>query len=96
MRNHEGDVIGVLQLINAQRPGSTEVVAFSQADQSLVESLASQAAIALSNRLLLNQLEELFEAFIGLINLAIDERTHHTGGHCQRVHRADHNAGTGH
>ncbi|MDD2811664.1 HD family phosphohydrolase [Rhodoferax sp.] len=85
LRNHEGDVIGVLQLINAQRPGSTEVVAFSAADQSLAESLASQAAIALSNRLLLTQVEDLFEAFIGLINLAIDEKSHYTGGHCQRV-----------
>ena len=85
MRNHEGEVIGVLQLINAQRPDSTEVVNFSVADQSLVESLASQAAIALTNRLLMTQLEELFESFINLINLAIDEKSHYTGGHCQRV-----------
>ncbi len=85
MRNHEGEVIGVLQLINAQRPGSIEVVSFSSSDQSLVESLASQAAIALTNRLLMTQLEELFESFINLINLAIDEKSHYTGGHCQRV-----------
>ena len=85
MRNHEGEVIGVLQLINAQRPGSTDVVSFSSSDQSLVESLASQAAIALTNRLLVSQLEELFESFINLINLAIDEKSHYTGGHCQRV-----------
>ncbi len=85
MRNHEGDVIGVLQLINAQEPGTSDVVAFSAADQQLAESLASQAAIALSNRLLMTQLEDLFEAFIGLINLAIDEKSHYTGGHCQRV-----------
>ena len=85
MRNHEGEVIGVLQLINAQRPGSSEVVNFSSSDQSLVESLASQAAIALTNRLLVSQLEELFESFINLINLAIDEKSHYTGGHCQRV-----------
>ena len=85
MRNHEGDVIGVLQLINAIKPGTHEVLAFSYPDQRLVESLASQAAIALSNRLLMTQLEELFEAFIGLINLAIDEKSHYTGGHCQRV-----------
>jgi HD-GYP domain-containing protein (c-di-GMP phosphodiesterase class II) len=51
----------------------------------LVESLASQAAIALSNRRLLTQLEELFESFVGLINLAIDEKSHYTGGHCERV-----------
>ncbi|MEP6971730.1 MAG: HD domain-containing phosphohydrolase [Betaproteobacteria bacterium] len=85
MRNHEGEVIGVLQLINAQRDGSTEVVPFSGSDQSLVESLASQAAIALTNRLLIGQLEALFESFINLINLAIDEKSHYTGGHCQRV-----------
>ena len=85
MRNHEGEVIGVLQLLNAQKPGSTEVVSFSSSDQSLVESLASQAAIALTNRLLISQLEELFESFINLINLAIDEKSHYTGGHCQRV-----------
>jgi len=85
MKNHEGEVIGVLQLINAQLPGTTEVVAFSSADQSLVESLASQAAIALTNRMLMSQLEALFESFISLINLAIDEKSHYTGGHCQRV-----------
>ncbi len=85
MKNHEGEVIGVLQLINAQQPGSTTVVPFSVSDQSLVESLASQAAIALTNRLLMSQLEALFESFINLINLAIDEKSHYTGGHCQRV-----------
>ena len=85
MKNHEGEVIGVLQLINAQAPGTAEVVPFSVADQSLAESLASQAAIALSNRLLMTQLEELFESFINLINLAIDEKSPYTGGHCQRV-----------
>ena len=85
MKDHEGEVIGVLQLINAHKPGTKEVVPFSSADQSLAESLASQAAIALTNRLLMTQLEELFESFINLINLAIDEKSHYTGGHCQRV-----------
>ena len=85
LKDHEGEVIGVLQLINAQRPGSKEVVPFSLADQSLAESLASQAAIALTNRLLMTQLEALFESFINLINLAIDEKSPYTGGHCQRV-----------
>ncbi len=85
MKDHEGEVIGVLQLINAHKPGTQEVVPFSLADQSLAESLASQAAIALTNRLLMTQLEELFESFINLINLAIDEKSHYTGGHCQRV-----------
>jgi HD-GYP domain-containing protein (c-di-GMP phosphodiesterase class II) len=85
MKDHEGDVIGVLQLINAKHPEGSEVVPFSSADQSLAESLASQAAIAITNRSLMTQLETLFEAFISLINLAIDEKSHYTGGHCQRV-----------
>ena len=85
MRNHEDQIIGVLQLINALDPGSGEIVAFSASDQRLTESLASQAAIALSNRMLINQLEQLFESFINLINSAIDEKSPYTGGHCQRV-----------
>ncbi|OGA40503.1 MAG: phosphohydrolase [Betaproteobacteria bacterium RIFCSPLOWO2_12_FULL_68_19] len=85
MRNHEREIIGVLQLINAQDPHSGEIVAFSPSDQRLAESLASQAAIALTNRMLINQLEQLFESFINLINSAIDEKSPYTGGHCQRV-----------
>jgi HD-GYP domain-containing protein (c-di-GMP phosphodiesterase class II) len=85
MRNHENETIGVLQLINAQDPRSGDIVAFSASDQRLAESLASQAAIALTNRMLINQLEQLFESFINLINSAIDEKSPYTGGHCQRV-----------
>ncbi|HUY02022.1 MAG TPA: HD domain-containing phosphohydrolase [Rhodocyclaceae bacterium] len=85
MKNHENEIIGVLQLINSQDPASGEVVAFSDADQRLAESLASQAAIALTNRQLINQLEALFESFIEMINMAIDEKSPYTGGHCQRV-----------
>jgi HD-GYP domain-containing protein (c-di-GMP phosphodiesterase class II) len=85
MKDHEGEVIGVLQLINAIDPATGRVRAFSYADQSLAESLASQAAIAINNRSLMLQLEDLFESFVGLINLAIDEKSSYTGGHCQRV-----------
>ncbi len=85
MKNHESEIIGVLQLINSQDPNSGKIVPFSPEDQHLVESLASQAAIALTNRQLINQLEELFESFVNLINLAIDDKSPYTGGHCQRV-----------
>ncbi len=84
MKNHGGAVIGVLQLINAKSPDGS-VRAFSTADQQLVESLASQAAIALNNRQLIDQLEQLFESLIKLINSAIDEKSPYTGGHCDRV-----------
>jgi len=85
MKNHDNEIIGVLQLINPRNDETGEIVTFSAADQRLAESLASQAAVALTNRLLINQLEELFESFIGMINTAIDEKSPYTGGHCQRV-----------
>ena len=40
MKNHDLELIGVLQLINARDPDTGEVITFSQADQSLAESLA--------------------------------------------------------
>jgi HD-GYP domain-containing protein (c-di-GMP phosphodiesterase class II) len=85
MRDHEGEIIGVLQLLNAKDLEKGKVCSFSKADEQLAESLASQAAIALTNRRLISQLEELFESFITLINGAIDEKSPYTGGHCQRV-----------
>jgi len=85
MRNHENEIIGVLQLINAQDRESGTIVPFSGDDQQLLESLASQAAIALTNRRLIWQLEELFESLIQLINTAIDDKSPYTGGHCARV-----------
>ena len=83
--DHRSDTIGVLQLINALDPATGEPVAFSPATQQLCEALASQAAIAISNRALVIQLEELFLALITLINNAIDEKSPYTGGHCNRV-----------
>jgi HD-GYP domain-containing protein (c-di-GMP phosphodiesterase class II) len=85
MKNHEGDIIGVLQLLNATDPASSRVIAFAEEDQRLAESLASQAAIALTNRLLIQQMEVLFESLIELINTAIDDKSAYTGGHCKRV-----------
>jgi HD-GYP domain-containing protein (c-di-GMP phosphodiesterase class II) len=85
MRDHENEIIGVLQLLNRLDPVSGKVAEFSDADQRLAESLASQAAIALTNRNLIVQLEQLFESFINMINTAIDEKSPYTGGHCQRV-----------
>jgi len=85
MKNHEDEIIGVLQLINAKDAHTGAIVPFGTAEQHLAESLASQAAVALTNRLLINQLEDLFESFISLINSAIDDKSPYTGGHCQRV-----------
>lgn len=85
MKNHENEIIGVLQLINAQHRLDNSIIPFTDTDQNLVESLSSQAAIALTNRQLINQLENLFESFIKLINAAIDDKSPYTGKHCERV-----------
>lgn len=85
MMNHESEIIGVLQLINATDKNTGEIIPFSADNQEIVEALSSQAAIALTNRMLNLQLEELFESFIGLINHAIDDKSPYTGGHCNRV-----------
>jgi HD-GYP domain-containing protein (c-di-GMP phosphodiesterase class II) len=85
MANHENEIIGVLQLINAIDPLTKEIIAFSESHQRLVESLASQAAVALTNQNLIKGLKHLFESFIKLIADAIDEKSPYTGGHCQRV-----------
>ena len=85
MKDHENEIIGVLQLINAIDPQTNKIIAFSDAHQRLVESLASQAAVALTNKNLIHGLKNLFESFIKLIADAIDEKSPYTGGHCQRV-----------
>ncbi|MBK6982300.1 MAG: GAF domain-containing protein [Betaproteobacteria bacterium] len=85
MKNHEGEIIGVLQLLNAVDAATGGVTAFGDEDRRLAESLASQAAIAITNRFLIQQLEVLFESLIELINTAIDDKSPYTGGHCKRV-----------
>jgi HD-GYP domain-containing protein (c-di-GMP phosphodiesterase class II) len=85
MKNHEEEVIGILQLINAIDIDTHEIIPFSQANQSLVESLASQAAVAMTNQNLIEGLKGLFEAFIEMMAEAIDQKSPYTGGHCRRV-----------
>lgn len=85
MLNHESELIGVLQLINAIDPVNNQLTTFSETDQRFIEALASQAAIALSNQELIFQLENLFESLVNLINIGIDEKSPNTGRHCQHV-----------
>ncbi|MDO9585807.1 MAG: HD domain-containing phosphohydrolase [Syntrophales bacterium] len=85
LQNHENDIIGVLQLLNAQDSATGEVINFSYEYQQMTESLASQAAVALSNNRLIHDLENLLESFITTIATAIDEKSPYTGGHVRRV-----------
>ncbi|WP_019140311.1 HD family phosphohydrolase [Noviherbaspirillum massiliense] len=85
MQDHEGELIGVLQLINARHRRSGEIHPFTETDQRFIEALASQAAFAITNQQLIARLEDLFESFVKLINLCIDEKSPHTGRHCEHV-----------
>jgi HD-GYP domain-containing protein (c-di-GMP phosphodiesterase class II) len=85
MLNQENDVIGVLQLLNATDPVTGEVISFSSECEEITMSLASQAAVTLSNHRLVHDLENLLESFIKTIAAAIDEKSPYTGGHVRRV-----------
>ncbi len=84
LKNHEREIIGVLQLINAQGVDG-QVQPFSEVDRRLAESLASMAAVALTQQQLVNDLQNLFESFIRMIANAIDDKSPYTGGHCRRI-----------
>lgn len=85
MRDHYGDVIGVLQLLNATNFTTGDVTTFSQDYENLTESLASQAAVSITNAKLISNMAELFEAFVKVMATAIDEKSPVTGGHIRRV-----------
>jgi len=85
MTNHENEITGVLQLLNARDRKTGEVSSFSALDQQVVESLASQAAITVTNHSLIKAQKELFDSMIHLIASAIDEKSPYTAGHCRRV-----------
>jgi HD-GYP domain-containing protein (c-di-GMP phosphodiesterase class II) len=84
LKNHNGYVIGVLQLINA-KDASGQVIPFSDSIVPMVSALASQAAVSIDNRMLIEELKQLLDSFIGVIAAAIDTKSPYTGGHCQRV-----------
>ena len=85
MTDHAGDLVGVLQLINAQDRETGEIRTFSDTDQRFIEALAGQAAVALTNQQLVVQMEALLESLVNLINIGIDEKSPYTGRHCQFV-----------
>jgi HD-GYP domain-containing protein (c-di-GMP phosphodiesterase class II) len=84
LKNHDAEVVGVLQLINA-RDAAGVVVPFAAETVPLIEALASQAAVALDNQMLLEAQKNLFRAFLQVFASAIDAKSPYTGGHCRRV-----------
>ncbi|MBO4519710.1 MAG: GAF domain-containing protein [Alphaproteobacteria bacterium] len=84
LKTRTGQVVAVLQLINARAP-SGETIPFSKSMQRLVEALSSHAAVAIDNQLLLSSQRNLLESFLEVIARAIDDKSLYTGAHCQRV-----------
>lgn len=82
---HGGEVLGVLQFMNAMVPGSSEVVSFSRQSLGFVEALASQSAVALENHNLIESQTALIDSMIEILAGAIDAKSAYTGGHCARV-----------
>ena len=92
---NQGEVIGVLQLINKKRdrraklttPSLVEssVVPFDDGSEQLVATLAAQAGIALENALLYAEIRDLFEGFVHASVSAIEQRDPTTSGHSRRV-----------
>jgi HD-GYP domain-containing protein (c-di-GMP phosphodiesterase class II) len=95
MRNAKGEVLGVLQLINAKNDPAArlrsdadvaaQVLPFHERSVRLALSLASQAAVAYENRKLYNDIQTLFEGFVKAAVTAIEQRDPTTSGHSLRV-----------
>ena len=85
MTNQENEIIGVLQLLNAKDSKSGDIIPFSDEFVGLTQSLASQAAVAITNAKLLRDMENLFDSFVNVMATAIDERSPYTGGHIKKV-----------
>jgi len=95
MKNTRGDVLGVIQLLNCKRDFSVKltgepvvdatVIPFDDNSEDLVSSLASQAAVALENSYLYQDIENLFECFVRASVSAIESRDPPTSGHSERV-----------
>jgi HD-GYP domain-containing protein (c-di-GMP phosphodiesterase class II) len=84
MKDHEENVIGVIQLLNKQNH-KNQVISFTKEDENLIASMASQAAISITNNRLIEGLEKLLDSFIKSIATAIGEKSPYTGGHIDRV-----------
>lgn len=84
MQNHENEVIGVLQLLNAKDKAGV-VREFSDEGLESVRSLATQAAVALTNTQLIAGLKALLYSFMQSIAAAIDAKSPYTRGHIDRV-----------
>ncbi|OFV81708.1 MAG: hypothetical protein A2Y78_02875 [Acidobacteria bacterium RBG_13_68_16] len=90
-----GQVIGVLQLINRKLDRHTRILStdaadaqvrpFGQTEVALIRALAAQAAVAIENTRLVQEIEHLFESFVRAAVVTIEQRDPSTSGHSLRV-----------
>lgn len=80
MRNTRGEVVGVLQALNRKGDGP-----FTDEDTELLLVLGGQAAGAVENALLHDEIHRLFEGFVKAAVVAIESRDPSTAGHSERV-----------
>lgn len=86
LEDNDGDIIGVLQLLNAQDEEG-QVVPFARYIEQVVCSIASQAAVALSNMRYVKELDDMLHAFVRVISTAIDERSPYNANHTRNMTR---------
>ena len=84
MGDLEEEIRGVLHFINSLE-GQNEVMAFRREYETLIASLASQAAVAIQNAQLIEEIRDLFRSVVRYSATAIDARSPHTAGHSGRV-----------
>lgn len=84
MRGRDGKALGVLQLINAL-DGAGSACPFAPEMALVLESVASQAAVALQNVRYIRQIQELFESFVRVMSAAIDRRSPYNAEHSRRM-----------
>ncbi len=97
MKNPKGEVIGILQMINKKKHFKEELILgdeqsleeqilfYTEENEELLSSLASQAAVAIENTRLYDSIQALFEGFIKASVKAIESRDPTTSGHSERV-----------
>ncbi len=84
MKDTEDNIIGVLQLINFMDE-ARNIVSFDDSDQEMIMSLASQAAVAIKNAMLTQQLKEAHYDTIFRLSVAAEYRDKDTARHIKRM-----------
>lgn len=95
LKDIEGEIVGVLQLMNKKRDPSIQltsskvveqvVIDFSYSDQEFLQSIGALAAVSIERTQLIENIEQIFEGFLESSIAAIDERDRVTSGHSRRV-----------